>query len=265
MLNLDKNRELKKRYEQVFASDMYQSFFSFNPIDQSITIYHMTSWDSRKVLEIGCGEGHLANLLAVAGADVTAIDYAPAAIDTCQRRYQNAPNLKFICGDFKDVKGSYDVVVMQGVLEHMDDPLGVLQYIKSDLLADDGEIITSCPSFLNTRGYIWMALQYLLDVPMSLTDVHFLCPFDFEGFAKELDMKMEYLTIDQDWGGGQKLIQDFKKRLPNAFRDKGMEANVDRFMEWLEKAVQYPLISDFSGAIAIYHFCKQSVDTENKE
>lgn len=262
MSDLEKNRELQKRYEQVFSGRLYQQFFTFNPIDQSVTIYHMSSWDGRKVLEIGCGEGHLANLLAVAGAQVTAIDYAPSAIEVCKQRYQNIPNLKFINCSLEEVDGRYDVVVMQGILEHMDDPLGTLRYIKSNLLVDAGEIITSCPSFLNARGYIWMALQYLLDIPMSLTDVHFLCPFDFEAFAKGLDMKMEYVTIDQDWGCGKKLIQDFKKRLPNAFRDKGMEANVGRFIDWLEKAIQYPLISDFSGAIAIYHFYKQPPNTE---
>lgn len=262
MSELEKNRELQKRYEQVFSGGLYQQFFTFNPIDQSVTIYHMSSWAGRKVLEIGCGEGHLANLLAVAGAQVTAIDYAPSAIESCKQRYQNIPNLKFIKCSFEDVRDHYDVVVMQGVLEHMDDPMGVLRYIKSNLLVDGGEIITSCPSFLNARGYIWMALQCLFDIPMSLTDVNFLCPFDFEDFARELDMKMEFLTIEQDWGCGQKLIRDFKKRLPNACRDKGMEANVDTFIRWLEKAVRYPLISDFSGAIAIYHFYNQPRNAE---
>jgi len=253
MPELEKNRKLQKRYEQVFSDEIYQQFFTFNPIDQSVTIYHMVSWAGKKVLEIGCGEGHLANLLAVAGADVTAIDYAQSAIESCKQRYRNIPKLEFINCSFEEVDGHYDVVVMQGVLEHTDDPLITLQYIKSNLLVDTGEIIVSCPSFLNTRGYIWIALQYLLDIPMSLTDVHFLCPFDFEDFAGELGMTIEYVTIDQDWGCGEKLIQDFKKRLPNAFRDKGMEADVGKFIGWLEKAIQYPLTSDFSGATAIYH------------
>ena len=253
MLNLEKNRELKERYEQIFSGQP-QSFFTFNPINESIAIYHMTSWEGKRVLEIGCGEGHLANLLAVAGADVTAIDYADSAIKACKRRYQNVSNLKFINCSFEDVKECYDVVVMQGVLEHMDDPLGVLRYIKSNLLTERREIVTSCPSYLNVRGYIFMALQYLFDIPMSLTDVVFLCPFDFEDFAKELGMKMRFITIDHDRGCGQRLIYDFKKRLPNACRDKGIEANVDKLIDWLEKAVQYPLHSDFSGAVAIYHF-----------
>ena len=79
MLDLRKNQELKERYEKIFSGQP-RSFFTFNPINDSIAIYHITSWQDKKVLEIGCEEGHLANLLAVAGADVTAIDYAASAI-----------------------------------------------------------------------------------------------------------------------------------------------------------------------------------------
>lgn len=59
MSDLKKNLELQKRYEQVFSGGCYQQFFTFNPIDQSVTIYHMSSWDGRKVLEVGCGEGQI--------------------------------------------------------------------------------------------------------------------------------------------------------------------------------------------------------------
>ena len=257
MFDLSKNRELKERYEQIFSGQP-QSFFTANLLDENIAIYQMYpwdgTWDGKRVLEIGCGEGHLANLLALARATVTAIDYAASAINACNQRYHNIPNLKFINCSFEEVNERYDVVAMNGVLEHMDDPLGVLKFIKSNLLVENGEIITSSPSFLNVRGYIWMALQYLFDIPMSLTDVVFLCPFDSEDFAKELSMKMRFVTIEQDLACGPRLIQDFRKRLTNACRDKGMEANVDRFIDWLEKAICYPLISDFSGAIAIYHF-----------
>jgi len=254
MLNLRKNRELRERYEQIFSGDP-EGFFGYSPPDEAITIYQMCpSWDGKKVLEIGCGGGHLANLLALAGATVTAIDYAASAIKACRRRYHNIPNLSFINCSFEEVHERYDTVVMGGVLEHMDDPLAVLQFIKSNLLVEKGEIINNSPSFLNARGYIWMALQYLFGIPMSLTDVHFLCPFDFEDFAKELGMEMRFITIKHEEACGPKLIEDFKRRLPNACRDKGMKADVDKFLNWLGNALQYPLISDFSGREAVYHF-----------
>lgn len=62
---------------------------------------------------------------------------------------------------------------------------------------------------------IWITLQYLFDIPMSRTDVVFLCSFDFEDFAKELGMKMRFITIEQDLCCRQSPIQGFKKSLTN--------------------------------------------------
>ena len=45
-------------------------------------------------------------------------------------------------------------------------------------LKKEGMIISASPSFMNPRGYVWMTLQLLLNVPMSLSDVHFFSPTD---------------------------------------------------------------------------------------
>ena len=55
----------------------------------------------------------------------------------------------------------------------------------------DGYLINLCPSFLNVRGHVWMTLQLLFDVPMSLSDLHFLCPFDFEEFCEGKGYELE--------------------------------------------------------------------------
>ena len=99
-----------------------------------------------------------------------------------------------------------------------------------------------------------MALQLLLEVPMSLSDTHFLCPFDFEEYAKKLGAHLSYRSIDQDWGHGERLIVDFQKRLKNAFKDKGLDANTERFLNWLSKTVNYTTYSEFSGANIVYEF-----------
>ncbi len=134
---------------------------------------------------------------------------------------------------------------------------GFLQTIMKNNIDKGGILITSSPSFINPRGYIWMTLQLLFDVPMSLSDLHFLCPFDFERFADEFGYSMEMTTIDQDWANGQRLIIDFKKRLPNALRDAGMETGkVDLFLKWLDKAMRYNPENEFSGATMVYKISK---------
>lgn len=97
-----------------------------------------------------------------------------------------------------------------------------------------------------------MALQLMQDVPMSLSDVHFLCPFDYEEFAKQLGANITYTSVDQDWGHGDRLIVDFRKRLTNAMGDKDLPANVDRLLDWLNKTIPYASHTEFSGANIIY-------------
>jgi hypothetical protein len=98
-----------------------------------------------------------------------------------------------------------------------------------------------------------MTLQLLLDVPMSLTDLHFLCPFDFEEFAAKNNYNLETRSTDYDWGSGERTIVDFEKRLRNALRDADLDnSKVDRFLEWLAKAVPYHRHDEFSGATVAY-------------
>ena len=221
---------------------------------ESSALLHKTDWRGKTVLEIGCGEGDLAALIAAQGAErTTAVDFAQSGIDTANRRY-NRPNLEYRCCDFKDVEGPFDVIVMEGTIEHMDDPFSALREMAEHRLNRPGQIITSSPSFLNPRGYIWMALQLLFDVPMSLSDRHFLCPFDFEDFADKLGARIDYLSVDQDWGHGERLIEDFDKRLRSALRDRGLDGNVDRFMTWLGRTIDRNAYTEFSGANIVYEF-----------
>ncbi len=64
-------------------------------------------------------------------------------------------NCKFVCCDYKDISGKYDIVVMNGVLEHMENPYDTLKHVKDNfLLNKDSIIISGRPSFLNVNGKI---------------------------------------------------------------------------------------------------------------
>jgi SAM-dependent methyltransferase len=246
------NKELKKKYDRVYSNGS-KKFYTTSSMPESLLIQEMGSdWAGLDVLEIGCGEGRLATLLGFCDANVHAVDYSDEAVSIAKAR-ANLPNVNFECRDYHDIEGQYDRVVLQGVLEHLDKPFEELRYIRRALLRPGGSIITSSPSFLNPRGYVWMTLLLLLDVPMSLSDLHYLCPFDFEEFAESDGLSLKYASTNHDWGGGELTIIDFKKRLTNALRDAKLNnQNVDRFLVWLEKAVQYYRPEEFSGATVVY-------------
>jgi SAM-dependent methyltransferase len=251
------NKDLTKVYDNVYQ-DGSSKFYSFNTFPESKLIIDMLPrWNGLKVLEIGCGEGRLSAMLSFAGAEhVDAVDYSQEAITIAEKRI-SLENVHYQCADYHDIEGQYDVVVLQGVLEHLDQPFPELSYMLDNLVRQGGAMITSSPSFLNPRGYVWMTLQLLFDVPMSLTDLHFLCPFDFENFAEQNNLALELRSTDQDWGSGERLLIDFKKRLPNALRDAGMDSSkVEKLLVWLEKASQYHHLDECSGATVAYKITK---------
>lgn len=253
-----RNAALARTYNAVYK-DGSSKFYSFNSFNESKAIIDMMpAWNGLDVLEIGCGEGRLAAMLSFAGANsVHAVDYSREAIEIARRRLR-VENVTFSCASYTSVAKRYDVVVMQGVLEHMDKPFAVLDRVLRRNLRPGGTLIVSCPSFLNPRGYVWMTLHLLFGVPMSLTDIHFLCPFDMMEFAGKRGLAVEVKSTDQDWGAGQRLLVDFRKRLPNALRDAGMETrNVTRLIAWLEKAAPFHVQSDFSGVNVVYKFTGQ--------
>lgn len=251
------NQQLKDKYDQVYKEDS-KKFYTYNSYPESRLILSMLErWNDLDVMEIGCGEGRLAATISFAGAKyIDAYDYSEEAIRIAKNTISLA-NIKYICQDYKENSAKYDVVVLQGVLEHLDNPFQELHYIIENKLNDNGCVITSSPSFLNPRGYVWMTLQMLFDIPMSLTDLHYLCPFDFEEFAKEYKYNVNYEATDHDWGSGARTIIDFKKRLVNALRDAGMDnSKVEKFLIWLNKAVVYYDEKPWSGATVAYKISK---------
>ena len=249
-----KNNDLINIYNNVYSNGCYNFWSEEERDDIEVLAEVVGSLEGKEVLEIGCGEGDLCEKLSNAGAvSVVGADFSEEAIKIATKKWGEKDGIKYICCNYKDIKGKFDVVTMAGVLEHFDKPFEELKYIKENLLKENGVIVTSSPNFINPRGYVWMTLALLFDVPMSLTDLHFLGPWQFEEFAKSMNMKLEMKSCSFDWGHGQHLIRDYKKRLPNALNDSGMSSkNVDKLLEWLEKSSRFDNPHMYSGAMMIY-------------
>lgn len=239
-----KNKDLKPIYDSQklnFHSGFAESMMIVNMLD---------SWQGLDVLEIGCGHGHLASILSYAGARVVGVDYSLEQIVSAQHTY---PKLKFIQSDVASlgalidgfqtaggVGNPFHVVVMQGVLEHLDEPWQELDKIMENLLKPSGTCCLSVPHWVNPRGYIYHALRLLFDAKMSLTDLHYFVKGDFlkyceanvrsqDGYRKYdesgnltetydpsvISYQCQFSTCDESWSSGEEMIADFRERLPN--------------------------------------------------
>jgi len=77
-----------------------------------------------RLLEIGCGVGTLTELLAEALApqgSVVGVDFSPRSIETASERLARFANVRLEVGDILEieVEGSFDVVVLPDVIEHI--------------------------------------------------------------------------------------------------------------------------------------------------
>jgi len=249
---MEGNAKLKHHYNKVYEGGS-SNYYTFSSHEESLAILNVVGdLNGKNILEIGCGEGNLAAMLASAGGNVTAVDYSEEVIKIARSKY-NIEGLKFVCDNYKNLTGKYDYIVLQGVLEHFDKPFESLDWMMENVLTPSGVIVTSSPSFLNPRGYVWMTLQLLLDVPMSLSDLHFLCPFDFEDYCEKSNRKLSYISSNQSWGVGSGMIIDFHKRLRNALSDAGFDnSKVDSLLDWLDKAKDFFKEEKHTGANIIY-------------
>ncbi|MCX6375737.1 MAG: class I SAM-dependent methyltransferase [Armatimonadetes bacterium] len=98
-----------------------------------------------KLLDVGSGWGHMLKVAREHGYDVTGIEASPAVADLAAKAF----GINAIVGFFPEVSfdaSSFDVVIMNHVLEHVPDPRSVL--VEADrILKPGGVIAVVVPNF----------------------------------------------------------------------------------------------------------------------
>jgi O-antigen biosynthesis protein len=102
---------------------------------------------SKRVLDVGSGEGYGAALLAEHAHEVLGIDYSPEAVRHARRKYMR-DNLQFRVMDAMALDpgiGEFDVVTCFEVIEHVEDHNALLSGV-AGLLTSDGLLLLSTPN-----------------------------------------------------------------------------------------------------------------------
>ena len=100
-----------------------------------------------RVIELGCGRGHLSGMIAARGHEVVGVDHNQSKIALARHTY---PGVEFHAADIAELcfpEGSFDTVVLAEVLEHVDEPAGArFLAVAWGLVRRGGRLIVSVPN-----------------------------------------------------------------------------------------------------------------------
>ena len=154
----------------------------------------------RKVIDIGCGGGILAESMARKGADVTGIDLSDKALKVADLHSLEsgvAVRYKLIAAEqmAAEEAGQYDVVTCMEMLEHVPDPAAIVKAAAA-LVKPGGKIFFST---LNRNPKSWLfaivGAEYLLRMlPKGTHDyAKFITPSELSQFAREAGLQVDGL------------------------------------------------------------------------
>jgi 2-polyprenyl-3-methyl-5-hydroxy-6-metoxy-1,4-benzoquinol methylase len=102
----------------------------------------------RRVLDVGCGFGALGRLLKSRGHHVTGVELVPEAAEHARQLLDQVTVADVETDGLPFAPGSFDVVILADVLEHLIDPWRTVRQA-ADLLAPGGCVVASVPNVQN--------------------------------------------------------------------------------------------------------------------
>lgn len=144
MAGTDRNydRELRDtpdhRYAYTFDLDVMHPFMlrSFEPFCR----------EGGSVLELGSYNGDFTTRLAARFSDITCVEASGDAVATARGRLGDGVRIVHSTFETVSLDRQFDHVVLTHVLEHLDDPVGVLKRVNDQWLSDAGRFFLVCPN-----------------------------------------------------------------------------------------------------------------------
>ncbi len=153
---------------------------------------------AKKVLDIGCGGGILAESMAQHGAEVTAIDMADASLSVARLHqleskldidYQKSSAEQFVATH----SGQFDVVTCLEMLEHVPEPALVVKACH-DLVRPGGTVFFSTIN-RNPKSYLFAIIgaEYVLNLlPRGTHDyARFIKPSELAAWCRDSNLDLQ--------------------------------------------------------------------------
>jgi len=154
----------------------------------------------KRVLDIGCGGGILAEALAREGAEVTGIDQGEKVIKIAKlHSLESQLNINYeqinIENFIKKNKHKFDVITCLEMLEHVPDPASVIKAC-SQILKSDGKLFLSTIN-RNPKSFLFAIIgaEYILKLLPKGTHTYekFITPSELRDYCNQSNLKFNDL------------------------------------------------------------------------
>ena len=201
--NVDPN-EIRK-FEEL-ASRWWDTNSEFKPLHdinplRANWIDNLAPVAEKKVLDVGCGGGILAESLAQRGAQVTGIDMGDAPLGVAKlHQLESGLSIdyqKSTAEDFaKQHENAFDVVTCLEMLEHVPDPSSVVQAC-AKMVKPGGHVFFSTIN-RNPKSFLFAIIgaEYVLRLLPRGTHEYakFICPSELANWSREADLQVNQMT-----------------------------------------------------------------------
>ena len=195
---ISKFEELASRWWDPHSE--FKPLHDINPLRLDY-IDRRASIKGKKVLDVGCGGGILAESMALRGAEVTGIDMGEAPLEVARlHMLESGAQLEYrqITAEAlaAEMPGRFDVVTCMEMLEHVPDPGSVIAACAA-LVKPGGQLFFSTIN-RNPKAYLFaiVGAEYLLRMlPKGTHDfAKFIRPSELEGWTRHAGLELRELT-----------------------------------------------------------------------
>ncbi len=160
-------------------------------------IQSITNLQGKRILDVGCGGGILAESLSKAGATVTGIDLSSKALNVAElHQLESGTSVRYLTISAEDLakeeSQSYDVVTCMEMLEHVPDPSSVVQAC-AKLCKPGGHIFFSTLN-RNPKSYLFAIIgaEYILQLLPKGTHQYekFIKPSELAQFTRAAGLEV---------------------------------------------------------------------------
>ncbi len=196
-------------YNNVWRDKEFAKLYFGEVVERAVNSISTHLKKNPRILEVGCGPGHVSLELARHKFEVKGIDLSDSCIKAAKRTGKDLKNLSYEVKDFFKERGKYDVIIFVASLHHFDAKRAAVQIKR--LLTPGGLVVADepCRDLVSARN---ICLIFLIKGLLSASDSYFqeieLPQKKEEAIKRISDMLNEERYIKQDGSKMQSIMDN---------------------------------------------------------